>query len=206
MKPVNTKLRSINTKFWVDIYIVKLSPLERYLFLYLLTNSHTNLAGVYEIALETIASETKLKEREIEKIFQRFIEDKKIIYKEGFLIIKNFIKNQSFNNSMIKNVEKTIAQLPKEIREIYNDFVNPSTILDTMFTDSNSLSTASDKILSEDKTKSKIENKTEIEWEAKRGREKEKKENEGIFIDEDLKKTFKQIENKYNKPFARPVN
>lgn len=163
MKPVNTKLRSINTKFWDDSYIIELSPLEKYLFLYLLTNSSTNLAGVYEITLKKIAFDTGLEKKEIEKIFKKLSEDKKIIYMDGYLIIKNFLKNQSFNNSMIKNVEKTINRLPPNIKKTFLDFVNPSTILDTMFTDSNSLSTASDKILSEDKIKSKIENKIESE-------------------------------------------
>jgi len=52
------KQRYINTKFWSDTFISELNPLDRYLFLYFLTNEHTNIAGVYELPLKTIAFET----------------------------------------------------------------------------------------------------------------------------------------------------
>ncbi len=206
MKPVNTKLRSINTKFWDDSYVIDLSPLEKYLFLYLLTNIHTNLAGVYEITSKKIAFDTGLEKIEIEKILKKFSDDKKIIYQDGFIIIKNYLKNQSFNSSMIKNVEKTINQLPPNIKNTFLAFVNPSKILNSLSTASNILSTACDSVR-QIENENEIEKEREGEKEGEGGRKKEKpKDNKKNFcIDPELKKKLEQIENKYNKPLARPV-
>ena len=41
------KHRYIKTKFWDDSYIIELNPHEKLLFLYLITNPLTNIAGVY---------------------------------------------------------------------------------------------------------------------------------------------------------------
>lgn len=126
MKPVNTKLRSINTKFWDDSYIIELEPKEKLLFLYLLSNPLTNLAGVYEITFKKVSFDTGLDLKEVKEIFNKFQKDKKIIYSNGFIVIKNFLKNQSCNDTMLKNVEKTVKQLPSNIKKTYIDFVKPS--------------------------------------------------------------------------------
>ena len=129
MKPVNTKLRSVNTGFWDDDYILELNITEKALFLYFLTNSQTTLAGVYKIALKKIAFDTGLEIKDIENILSKFQKDKKINYTKGYIIIKNFLKHQSLNQSMIVNIKKTIEQLPEEIRDEYQKFVNPHKII-----------------------------------------------------------------------------
>ena len=44
----NNKQRYVNTRFWNDTYVSSLDPIEKLLFIYLLTNEHTNISGVYE--------------------------------------------------------------------------------------------------------------------------------------------------------------
>ena len=53
--------RSIPLKFWQDRKVSDdFTPDDRYIFLYLLTNPHTNLCGCYEISEQQISRETGL--------------------------------------------------------------------------------------------------------------------------------------------------
>jgi len=107
------KFRVINTKFWYDPWVMDLDPIEKLLFLYLLSNSHTTLAGIYELHIRKMAFETGIDREMIEKILARFQDDNKVIYKNGWLLIVNFTKNQKYNPSMIANVKKIIESLPE---------------------------------------------------------------------------------------------
>ena len=109
------KNRYINTKFWSDNWIVELDPLERYLFLYLLTNEHTNLCGIYELSLKVLARETGLEMELIEKLFKRFTG--KVYYFDGWVYLKNFTKHQVDNASIRLGIEKSLAIIPNEIKE-----------------------------------------------------------------------------------------
>jgi hypothetical protein len=111
------KLRSVNTKFWDDPYISDLDPIEKLLFLYLITNPMTNLAGVYEIPLRRIAFDTGIDRDMVLKIFERFSKDKKVYYINDYVVLVNFYKNQHYNKSMLVNAKNTIKSLPQSIVE-----------------------------------------------------------------------------------------
>lgn len=107
-----------------DNYFSNLDPIEKLVFLYLLTNMYTNLCGVYEIPLKNISFDTWIEKQMIEKILNRFTRDKKIWYIDGYVCIRNFIKNQNLNPSVEKWIEREINEKPKEIIDkvwqIYN--------------------------------------------------------------------------------------
>ena len=221
MKPVNTKLRSVNTGFWDDDYILELNITEKALFLYFLTNSQTTLAGVYKIALKKIALDTGLKIKHIENMLSKFQKDKKIIYTKGYIIIKNFLKHQSLNKNMIVNIEKTIEQLPEEIRDEYLKFVNPSKAFESLPNPSKAFESLR-KIESESESEieKEIEKEGESESESERERENEiesekkskqknnslNKKKEPFVMNPELEQIFKQIETKYSKPLKRPYS
>jgi len=114
------KLRSVNTHFWDDGYIINLDPIEKLLFLYFLTNPLTNLAGIYEISIRRIAFDTGIDKEMVLKIIKRFEKDKKAYYFEGFIYLPNFQKNQRLTSTMLKNVEKTIQDLPESVKKFYS--------------------------------------------------------------------------------------
>lgn len=61
--------RNISTTFWSDTKVYEdLNISERYLFLYLLTNTQTNLCGCYEIGMRRAVGDTGLDTKEIETI------------------------------------------------------------------------------------------------------------------------------------------
>lgn len=86
------KRRYINTKFWNDGYVSDLDPIEKLLFMYFLTNEHTNISGVYEVPLKVVAMETGIDKSMIEKILPRL--SKKVGYVGGMVVVKNFLKHQ----------------------------------------------------------------------------------------------------------------
>lgn len=65
--------RNIQMSFWTDSKVSDdLTPEDRYFYLYLLTNPHTNLAGCYEISTRQAAYETGYNKETIERLFDRF--------------------------------------------------------------------------------------------------------------------------------------
>jgi transcription initiation factor IIE alpha subunit len=116
------KKRFVDTRFWNDHYISNLDPSEKLLFLYFLTNSFTNICGVYEIPLKTIACDTGIDKDMIEKMVIKFSRDNKIHYKLGWCVITNFLKHQNTNNSKvqtgIKNEQKSI---PVEVLQFLDE-------------------------------------------------------------------------------------
>lgn len=87
--------RGFDTNFWTDPFIVRL-PLEaKALYVYLWTNSRCNQAGLYEIGVETIASETGLAVDNIPTLLKA-LEPKVKWYTEQDLIwVKNFLRHQA---------------------------------------------------------------------------------------------------------------
>lgn len=109
------KKRYINTKFWDDNYITNLDPIEKLMFLYFITNPLTDICGVYEIPLRRMAFDTGIDKDMIIKILERFKNDDKIYYIDGWIYVKNFSKNQIINDSVQKGISRSISVVPKEI-------------------------------------------------------------------------------------------
>jgi len=112
-----TKRRSVQTRFWEDPFVEELSPSEKLLFIYLLTNSQTNLIGIYEVSLKRIAYDTGLGKDTIEKAFKRFEKFGKAIYIDNYVILPNFLKNQSLNNNMQRGAIKEWEEVPKWLKD-----------------------------------------------------------------------------------------
>lgn len=103
--------RYINTSFWDDTYIISLDLTEKLLFLYLLTNPLTNIAGFYEISLKRIEFDTGIEMGVVEQALYKLSQDDKIYYIEGYIFIPNFIKNQSSNPSVKQGIKRILENL-----------------------------------------------------------------------------------------------
>lgn len=111
------KQRYVNTKFWSDPYIVSLDTHNKLLFLYLLTNPYTEICGAYEISLRQIEFDTGLVDSLIQAGVRKLQADKKIVYKDGWVFLPNWIKNQSLNPSVIKGIVRSLENAPKWIKD-----------------------------------------------------------------------------------------
>lgn len=87
--------RNIQMSFWTDRKVSEeLSADEKYIFLYLMTNPHTNLAGCYEVGKKTIAKETGLSQKRVESVIELLKEKNIIDYCENTseIYIKHWYK------------------------------------------------------------------------------------------------------------------
>lgn len=84
--------RIIETNLWNDELIGDFTVDERYFWLYLLTNPHTNILGIYRVSLKTMAFELGFDRLPIEAHLRRFQDDHGLIRVIGDEIaIKNFL-------------------------------------------------------------------------------------------------------------------
>jgi hypothetical protein len=113
------KQRMVNTRFWDDDYTSNLDPIEKLLFLYFLTNTSTNICGVYEIPIKKIANETGIDKEMVLKIIGRFTKDLKIFYKDGWAVVRNFIKHQNQRSPKVqKGIEIELLNVPESVRDL----------------------------------------------------------------------------------------
>ncbi len=97
-----SKLRSVSTGFWSDPFIEDLTPSEKLLFLYLITNEKTNMLGIYEASLKKISFETGLNKDVVLNGLKAFESIGKVRYVDNYVIIVNYMKHQNFNTNMKK--------------------------------------------------------------------------------------------------------
>ena len=112
------KQRYINTKFWSDTWVrEKLNALDRYLFLYLLTNEHTNISGIYELPISLLAFESGIDKEELEKTMFPHLSPK-VYYEKSWVIIINFPHHQDVDNPKIMaGIQAELEKVPPIIYE-----------------------------------------------------------------------------------------
>lgn len=112
-----SKLRSVSTAFWSDPFIEELSPNEKLLFLYLITNEKTNMLGIYESSIKKIAFETGMNQNSITDALKKFESKNKVKYIDNFVILVNFMKHQNFNTNMMKSAIDIYNNLPNSLKD-----------------------------------------------------------------------------------------
>lgn len=117
--------RNISTRFWDDPKVKdEFTPEDKYFFLYLLTNSHTNICGCYEISQRDITLETGYNWDTTKMLIDRLVRLHDVIrYSEETkeVLILNFDK-YNWSNSM--NVIKAIRSVGKNIKnDNFREFV-----------------------------------------------------------------------------------
>lgn len=113
----------IRDSFWTDSYIEKLSPDEKLIFLYLLTNPLANVAGMYEVRTKRIGFETGYDIEVVENILNRFVRDKKLLRYNDWICLINHIKNQSLNPSVIEGCRRIFNELPVDVGQAVTGWV-----------------------------------------------------------------------------------
>ena len=74
--------RHIHIDYWQDGFVLDLTPEEKYFYIYLMTNSKTSQCGIYELPKRIIETETGYNRETVDKLLNRFIDYKKIVYCE----------------------------------------------------------------------------------------------------------------------------
>lgn len=149
--------RTISMTFWTDTKISdKFTPEDRYFYLYLFTNPHTNLAGCYEISIKQMSYEIGYSKDSIENLISRFETVHNVIrYNKDtteLLILNwhkyNWTSSEKFRKPLAKEIENIKCQSFKNyLTDIFNGgegygidtkCINTSCI-DTSVTDTNTI-------------------------------------------------------------------
>jgi len=108
--------RFVNTKIWADAWIESLDPIEKLVWLYLLTNDYTNMLGIYQVSMKRIIFETGLTKTQIIKALKGFESVRKAFYWfDEWIFLPNWIKNQSMNPNMLRSATESFKALPKHL-------------------------------------------------------------------------------------------
>lgn len=110
------KLRSLSTAFWSDPFVEDLSPNEKLLFIYLITNEKTNMLGIYEASVKKISFETGIEKEDVDNALKSFERIGKVKYINNYVLLVNFLKHQNFNTNMKKSAIDVYNNLPKELK------------------------------------------------------------------------------------------
>ncbi len=105
--------RYISTSFWDDEWIQTLDPSEKLLYLYLMTNPLTNIAGVYKITDRRISFDTGFNLDTIRHILCKFEKAGKAYRKDEYIAIPSWPKHQKWEKNT--KVETGIILILKEL-------------------------------------------------------------------------------------------
>lgn len=125
------RYRSIACCFWSDPEIIEqFTPDEKLFYLYLLTNEHTEICGVYRVLKKHIMVETGFTREVVDNLLDRF-QDKydKIIYdtETQEVVVRNWLKYQNLNS------QKVVTGIQRCLENVRNrDLVQYLRIPDTI--------------------------------------------------------------------------
>lgn len=109
--------RPVNETIWLDKKFRKdLENLARYVFLYILTNSHVEQVGIYELDIDTIVFETQLEKEQVITAIKK-LEDVGLIfydYDTSEIAIKNYLKYSLLKGG--QPAEKCFLNLGKKVK------------------------------------------------------------------------------------------
>jgi hypothetical protein len=118
-----TKQRYISTSIWDDDWFDSLTEREKLVYFYLLTNTHTNPAGVYQCTLKNIRLEIGLEREEIERIMAKFEVAGKAFYYCGYIIIPKWLNHQRIGDrsTLFLGAVKVLKSLPDDVKKFISD-------------------------------------------------------------------------------------
>ena len=122
--------RNVQMSFWTDTKIDEdFTPEDKYFYLYLFTNPHTNLCGCYELGLKQASRETGYNEDTIARLIDRFENVHNVVaYSKPTreILILNWHKyNWTKSAHFMSGLEKHIGKVKNpDFKEYLNDLSN----------------------------------------------------------------------------------
>ncbi len=100
--------RTLKMDFWSDPFIEDLPYKGKYVYLYLITSSHTNNLGILDISRRKISYETGMPPEEVEAQIEYLRSKGKLFVDGTSILLVNFIKNQTSNSPNMKTHLSTL--------------------------------------------------------------------------------------------------
>lgn len=125
------RYRTISMNFWTDSKVVDdFTSEDKFFYLYLLTNPHTNLSGCYEISMTQMSNETGYNKKTVEKLVARMSSVLKIIRYSNetkeMLVLNwhkyNWTDSDKFRKPLLKEIEAVKEEsFRKYLMALYED-------------------------------------------------------------------------------------
>ena len=109
--------RKISVSMWDDVWFVELSKDAKLLFIYLVTNSMCNQAGMYVISMKKLEFETGISRDRITSLFEELQDKVEFFEKDRVVWVKNFSRYQTTNKFFLISAIKSIKLLPQKYLE-----------------------------------------------------------------------------------------
>lgn len=123
--------RTIQLSFWTDSKVVdEFTPEDRYFYLYLMTNPHTNVCGCYEISMKQMSDETGYTKETVEKLLDRMMMVHRVIcFNRGtreILLINwskyNWTQSDKFRVAVAREIERVKdVEFRHFLEDLYNE-------------------------------------------------------------------------------------
>lgn len=117
--------RTIDTTIWDDPWFADLAAMDKYLFLYLVTNRRTTAVGVFEITIPAMAFETGIPEKDVRRGLLN-LAGKVVWYADDRVIwVRNFFRRQNKNASekMLIGARHALRDFPPATRtDVLNEY------------------------------------------------------------------------------------
>lgn len=114
------KTRIIHTKFWADGYVSSLTPQEKIIFLYYLTNEKVNIIHLYECPDRYVLLDTGVSRGVLEACKEKLQRDGKIRFYKDYVLLVNADKYESYkgkDNETAK--DKLMQELSQDVLDWY---------------------------------------------------------------------------------------
>jgi hypothetical protein len=105
----------VQTHFWTDPDVRTLHPDAKFLWLYLITNPHTHVSGIYYLATPTMAAETGLQECLIDTLLPT-LSGIAVDPPRSLVWVKNMLKHQAKG-------EKAFKAAAAQLKTLHNTFL-----------------------------------------------------------------------------------
>lgn len=119
------KTRIIYTKIWQDSFFSSLSPEEKLVFIYYITNDHVNIIHFYECSDRTVMFDTGISLTKLLNLKGKLQDHKKILFYKDFVFLTNASRYEIYTGE--KNEEakrKILLLLSKDVLDWYNNILD----------------------------------------------------------------------------------
>lgn len=119
------KTRIIQTKIWTDNFFINLTPLEKLLFIYFITNDQVNIIHLYQCPINRIIADTGINRGIIEKVMVKFQEANKIFFYGGYVFLYNARKYETYSGELNeRSKQRLLEELSSNVLEWYKKILD----------------------------------------------------------------------------------
>ncbi len=118
----------------MDDYILSLEPFQRHIFINLLINPQHELGGAYKMSSSFLAYITGYENVQVIETLNKFQEDGKIIFRDGWIILKSYFKHNNIAGNYAKGVISNVSNAPEWVQqEVFQNLVDSGDIADEFY-------------------------------------------------------------------------